>query len=159
MGEKGEEGEEGEEEAWEVPKAKSRRVKRRNVQASDGWTVVTHTGPGRSKDVEAVLDGARPKDVGKGLTVEKLVGELRKLEERFRDTECARKMGEILKRAGIEGTMQEEAVCIGIGSFSLDWAHRWRALWQLVLFLFVVEQGMSSILQSPLLEGLCISRL
>ena len=152
MGEKGEDG------ACEVPKAKSRRVKRRNVQASDGWTVVTH-GSGRKGENESILDNARPRDVFKGLTVEKLVGEFRKLEERFRDTECARKMGEILKRAGIEGTMQEEAVCIGIGSFSLDWAHRWRALWQLVLFLFVVEQGMSSILQSPLLEGLCISRL
>jgi hypothetical protein len=32
----------------------------------------------------------------------------------------------------------KEAVCIGIGSLSADWEHRWRSMWQLVLFVEVV---------------------
>jgi hypothetical protein len=133
--------------AWEEPKGKGRRVKRRQVQAGDGWTVVTHTASGRAKRNEEILEGSHPRALVLGLTVEKLGLEFRELERRFRDTACARQLGEILKYRVMVGEGQksdegvENAVCIGIGSFSIDWEHRWRALWQLVLFLFVIKEG------------------
>jgi hypothetical protein len=133
--------------AWEEPKGKGRRVKRRQVQASDGWTVVTHTESGRAKQNEEILEGSRPRALVPGLTVDKLGLEFRELEKRFRDTACARLLKGMLECRIIVGEEQdndegvENAVCIGIGSFSIDWEHRWRALWQLVLFLFVVKEG------------------
>jgi hypothetical protein len=76
-----------------------------------------------------------------GLTAEKMLEDFRTLQERWEDTLLAQQVKEILeKRGGDGGWGVENAVCIGIGSFSRDWAHRWRSLWQLVLFVDVVER-------------------
>ncbi|KAF2733770.1 hypothetical protein EJ04DRAFT_438379 [Polyplosphaeria fusca] len=118
--------------ARETEKPRTRRVKRKNVQAGDGWTVVTHASSGEG----VALDGVRARGTVQGLTVEMLMHDLRQRRERWRDTECAR---------GLEGAMGQrswdvgEAVCIGIGSFSLDWEHRHRAMWQLVMLLEVIR--------------------
>ncbi|KAF2660303.1 hypothetical protein K491DRAFT_589277 [Lophiostoma macrostomum CBS 122681] len=158
--------------AWEEPKGKSRRVKRRQVQTSDGWTVVTHTTSGRADQHEQILEGERPRTLVPGLTIERLGLEFKELERRFRDTTCARQLGGMLKSRVMIGEGQEvgngvdTAVCIGIGSFSVDWEHRWRAMWQLVLFLFVVKESptigeheIQMVAQEPLFTSLDISFL
>ena len=144
------------------------RVKRQQVAAEDGWTVITH---GLSN---VSLDDDHQKSKGKtaktsplstipgmvsGLTPEKLLVEFKTLQERWEDTLLARQIDDVFSGrkehdAGEEKETEKEkegngdghemcwgvneAVCIGIGSFSRDWAHRWRSLWQLVLFVDVV---------------------
>lgn len=116
------------------------RVKRQQIQSEDGWTVITH---GLSR---VSLDEKEPKkeagslapQIVKDLTAEKLAAEFKMLQERWEDTVLAAQVREIIQ--GQKEWDVKEAVCIGIGSFSRDWAHRWRSLWQLVLFIDVVGQ-------------------
>ena len=117
---------------------KGRRVKRTQVQSDDGWTVVSGgSGSGSgSKPSSSVAKAARPTRVVNGLTVEKLVAEYGAMQKRWRKSTCARDLGRML---GLGEWSVEGAVCIGIGSFALDWEHRYRSLWQLVLFMGVVE--------------------
>jgi hypothetical protein len=124
------------------------RVKRKEVQSDDGWTVITHGLASVSlndkggKETDA---GSLPSRTVEGLTAEKLLEDFRTLQERWDDTLLAQQVREIVeKRNAASKWGVEEAVCIGIGSFSRDWAHRWRSLWQLVLFVDVVNRRMSS---------------
>ena len=123
------------------------RVKRKEVQSDDGWTVITHglasiSLDGKGKGADAV---SLPTKMVEGLTAEKLLDDFRLLQERWEDTLLAKQVKEIVEKKSADGKGDvEEAVCIGIGSFSRDWAHRWRSLWQLVLFVDVVGQRMSS---------------
>ncbi|CAG5160216.1 uncharacterized protein ALTATR162_LOCUS5764 [Alternaria atra] len=120
------------------------RVKRKEIQSDDGWTVITHGLASVSlndKGKGEVDAGSLPTRVVEGLTAEKMLEDFRTLQERWEDTLLAQQVKEILeKRGGDGGWGVENAVCIGIGSFSRDWAHRWRSLWQLVLFVDVVER-------------------
>ncbi|KAI4682030.1 uncharacterized protein J4E88_004917 [Alternaria novae-zelandiae] len=120
------------------------RVKRKEVQSEDGWTVITHglasislDGKGK-KEADA---GSLPTRIVEGLTAEKLSDDFRLLQERWEDTLLAKQVKEIVEKKSADGKGDvEEAVCIGIGSFSRDWAHRWRSLWQLVLFVDAVNR-------------------
>jgi hypothetical protein len=123
------------------------RVKRKEVQSDDGWTVITHGLASVSlndkggKETDA---GSLPSRTVEGLTAEKLLEDFRTLQERWDDTLLAQQVREIVeKRNAASKWGVEEAVCIGIGSFSRDWAHRWRSLWQLVLFVDVVNRRTS----------------
>lgn len=125
----------------ELAQTKSRRVKRKKVQASDGWTIVTHsesTGDVNGKQ-EGLLHDARITKMVDGLTVPKMLELFEGMTGRWKETTCAK---------GVEETIRKrtwnvrEALCIGIGSFSLDWEHRHRSMWQLVLFVDVVGMGM-----------------
>ncbi|KAH6882097.1 hypothetical protein BKA58DRAFT_13633 [Alternaria rosae] len=119
------------------------RVKRKEVQSDDGWTVITHglasvslDGKGK-KEADA---GSFPTRIVEGLTAEKLLEDFRLLQERWEDTLLAQQVKDIVEKSADSKWGVEEAVCIGIGSFSRDWAHRWRSMWQLVLFVDVVGQ-------------------
>ncbi|KAF2004106.1 hypothetical protein P154DRAFT_66528 [Amniculicola lignicola CBS 123094] len=133
-----------EDDVWEVPKAKNWRVKRRTA----GQDAAS-----RNLDCSS---GAitRPKRVVEGLTVEKLAAEFGKMRRRFKSSECAKGVGRVLKRRDWRGRV-DKAVCIGIGSLSTDWENRWRSMWQLVLFEWVVgqvsneEQGIRLFAQEP----------
>jgi len=123
------------------------RVKRKEVQSDDGWTVITHglasiSLDGKGKEADA---GSLPTKIVEGLTAEKLLDDFRLLQERWEDTLLAKQVQAIVEKRSADSKWDvEEAVCIGIGSFSRDWAHRWRSLWQLVLFVDVVGRRMSS---------------
>lgn len=149
------------------------RVKRKEVEAEDGWTVVTHGLSNLSigKDGEKCgcgsekVAGALPTDVVHGLTAEKLMGDFKKLQERWEDTSVAKQIEEILNTRHCN---IDSAVCIGIGSLSRDWAHRWRSLWQLVLFVNVVtrcksktsrESGVKMYAQDPAFTPLDVTFL
>jgi hypothetical protein len=107
------------------------RVKRKEVQTEDGWTVITHGLSNMSLDA-----GSLPSHVVEGLTAERLKGDFEKLQERWEDSGLAGQVKGILEKGEWD---VREAVCVGVGSFSRDWVHRWRSLWQLVLFAGVVE--------------------
>ncbi|CAN9249977.1 unnamed protein product [Alternaria alternata] len=120
------------------------RVKRKEVQSDDGWTVITHGLASVSlndKGKKEIDAGSLPTRTVEGLTAEKLLENFRTLQDRWEDTLLAKQVKEILEKSGGDsGWGVEEAACIGIGSFSRDWEHRWRSLWQLVLFVAVVER-------------------
>jgi hypothetical protein len=123
---------------WET--AKTRRVKKKHVQSEDGWTVVAGSGSRTdSSHHDASIKKAkdvRPTRIVPGLTVEKLVAELKDMEKRWRRSSCARTLENMMR---LRDWRVDKAACIGIGSFSLDWEHRYRSLWQLVLFMDVVK--------------------
>ncbi|KAF1957962.1 hypothetical protein CC80DRAFT_410048 [Byssothecium circinans] len=112
------------------------RSKRKQVQAGDGWTVVAGSGSAKESGETQHLRHARPTEVVNGLTVDKLAEEFRGMDTRWRATSCAQTLEKML---GLRDWNVKEAACIGIGSLSLDWAHRYRSLWQLVLFMAVVK--------------------
>jgi hypothetical protein len=123
---------------WET--VKPRRAKRKQVQNEDGWTVVAGTGSRtESSHHEASAKkakDARPTRIVPGLSVEKLVTEFKDMEKRWRQSSCARNLEKMIR---LRDWRVDKAVCIGIGSFSLDWEHRYRSLWQVVLFMDVVK--------------------
>ncbi|RYO71013.1 hypothetical protein AA0113_g2449 [Alternaria arborescens] len=120
------------------------RVKRKEVQSEDGWTVITHGLASvslKDKGKKEIDAGSLPTRTVEGLTAEKLLEDFRTLQDRWEDTLLAKQVKEILEKSGGDSAWGvEKAACIGIGSFSRDWAHRWRSLWQLVLFVAVVER-------------------
>lgn len=131
----------GEQATPDPPKTKSRRVKRKKVQAGDGWTIVTHVdhkGGAAGKGDESALHDSRPTRTVDGLNVTTLMDDFKRLTARWKETSCAKGLNEMLgkRKWGVN-----EAACIGIGSFSLDWEHRHRSMWQLVLFVDVVNMG------------------
>jgi hypothetical protein len=114
------------------------------VASDDGWTVITHGLSGLSLDKGADTSEnntgdksahSLPPRTVSGMTPESLLADFKKLQQRWTDTACAEHVARLLTDKTWEVT---DAVCIGIGSFSRDWEHRHRALWQLVLFLDVV---------------------
>jgi hypothetical protein len=119
------------------------RIKRQEVESEDGWTVITHglsnvkldDGVGE-KDKKKVA-GAMPSQTVKDLTAEKLMAEFEKLQGRWVDSAVARQVKELVSKKTRD---VDTAACIGVGSFSRDWEHRWRSVWQLVLFVDVVRQ-------------------
>lgn len=170
------------------------RIKRQQVAAEDGWTVITHglanvslvnaekSSHGDDKGKRNAKDNSTGKkgtafvlpDVISDITAEKLLAEFKMLQERWRHLGVAGQIDGIFggragrkeAEAGEEGEKDmengkkddwdiREAMCIGIGSFSRDWVHRWRSLWQLVLFVDVVGKGMF-LLCFPVLPSVCM---
>ena len=134
-------------------KQKSLRSKRTTVPLEDGWSIVTHTpasshsshkhGPrkphhGSHSKEDAQISLARPRGIVLGMTVPRLRQEYRDFEERWRGSGCRNVLVGMLK--GREWGIRE-AVCLGVGSLSVDWENRGRGMWQVVLFVDVVGIG------------------
>jgi hypothetical protein len=118
------------EETWETPKAKGWRLKKKaHAGHSNGVT-----GEKQLQDARP----ARPTRLVEGITVQKLVQEYVDMEKKWNGTECAKRLERLLSKKEWD---VKEAVGIGVGSFSLDWEHRYRSLWQLVLFANVRRLG------------------
>ncbi|KAK3078461.1 hypothetical protein LTS18_007452 [Coniosporium uncinatum] len=119
------------------------RQKRVQVSLDDGWTVVTSSSTTTRIPTEGTSAHAHPKlPQEKGLTVQKLQQEYERYRELLRASECARTVEAVLKRWQREGEGSwgiDTAVCVGLGQLSVEAAVRRRAMWQLVLFLHVVE--------------------
>lgn len=104
----------------------------------DGWTVVTR-GMSRVKLHDRHADGSgAPPQIIPSLTAAKLRDEIAAMQMRWRDCAVARQVEELVNDARKSRDVRT-AVCVGIGSFARDWTHRYRSLWQLVLFLDVVR--------------------
>lgn len=133
------------------------RVKRQQVDTEDGWTVITHglsnlsVGSGKKKGRAGgrgtAHAGSMPEDLVHGLTAEKMLQDFNNRTEKWKTTACAQNLEGLLENREWE---VDSAVCIGIGSFSRDWEHRHRAMWQLVLFVAVVSKR-----RFPISQVLC----
>lgn len=148
------------------------RVKRREVESEDGWTVITHglsnlkvgenkKEKGNAKGGKRNVAGQLPRGTVKDLTAEKLVAEFEMLQERWKKNSVARQVQDLF---GKRENVVTNAVCIGIGSFARDWEQRWRSLWQLVLFvdgvrLLSKNKVMKSFVQDPAFTTLDIEFL
>lgn len=137
-----------------------KREKRQKVQNDDGWTVVSG---GRVKEGKVVEQPrtSRPARIVNGLNEEKLCDEFNAMEKKWAKTSCAKNLDRML---GLRDWTVKRAVCIGIGSFSIDWDHRYRSLWQLALFRAVVKilqrkSSLSLYAQEPAFTPLDISFL
>lgn len=109
--------------------------KRRQVHGDDGWTVVAGGRADKGNEPDQ-LQSTRPVGTVAGLTEQKLLYEMDAMERKWKKTSCAKTLDRMLS---LREWKVQEAVCIGIGSFSKDWDHRYRSLWQLVLFRAVIE--------------------
>jgi len=139
-------------------------TKRTTVALDDGWSLVTHTStasssparrqrnsnqnknkintvaPQKPSKTDSLLASARPTALVPGLTVSKLKEEFKDYETKFRASDFWERLKEIVKKKGI-GKI-EKAVCLGVGSLSLEWENQRRAIWQMVLFIAVLALGM-----------------
>ncbi|OCL08463.1 hypothetical protein AOQ84DRAFT_388818 [Glonium stellatum] len=167
--------------------ARASHVKRTTVPLEDGWSMVTHsssrersnvlTSHGALADTPKQTDDSTranlPKDASKpakqeqeylyprhivdGLTVKKLLHEYRQLKQRWDETLCAKQLRAILRSRKWH---VNKAFCLATSSFSFDWENRMRALWQLVLFMDVVQnvsregETVSLFAQEPLFNDL-----
>ena len=153
--------------------ARASHVKRVTIPLEDGWSMVTHSSPrGRSnmlishgalcgtteqtddltraniteetsKQAKQEHERLYPRYIVNGLTVEKLLEEYHKLKKGWDETLCAKQLEAVL---GSRKWNVKEAFCLATSSFSFDWENRTRALWQLVLFMDVVQKGKICIL-------------
>jgi hypothetical protein len=96
-----------------------------------------------SKQVKQEHERLYPRYIVNGLTVEKLLEEYHQLKKRWDETLCAKQLEAML---GSRKWNVKEAFCLATSSFSFDWENRTRALWQLVLFMDVVQKGKIRIL-------------
>ncbi|TKA67875.1 hypothetical protein B0A49_07251 [Cryomyces minteri] len=116
---------------------KSSWAKRIETITSDGWTVVAHINPSAS----VINHSERETSTGvryilPGLTLERLQSDYDRARVQWQDGECHTRLTEILSRTTWD---VEHAVCLGVGSFSVDTQNRWRSLWQLVAFTSIVS--------------------
>ncbi|KAF2104203.1 hypothetical protein NA57DRAFT_70420 [Rhizodiscina lignyota] len=144
----------------------AQNTKSRNVDLGDGWTVVTRgirrlssavRNPLRkASDAKSGVEGEvgepddtvapEPEDVGE------LIRRFEKLRDRWRGLPYRQILLDLLDSIWQHGSREEpgcqerridNAVCIAIGSFSTDWLGAeqtsLRSLWQLVLFLEIME--------------------
>jgi hypothetical protein len=128
------------------------RVKRQEVQSEDGWTVITHglanvhldNKNQKKKSTGKKVSGQVPTQTVVGLTAQKLLSEFENLQERWKDTRVAKQIDALKTKWEVK-----QAVCIGIGSFSRDWEHRHRSMWQLVLFFSIASSSIPKFAQDP----------
>jgi hypothetical protein len=115
-----------------------KRQRRKQIHSDDGWTVVAG-GRADKNDEANKLQSSRPVGTAAGLTLDKLLCELDAMERKWKNSSCAKTLDRMLS---LREWKVQQAVCIGIGSFSIDWDHRYRSLWQLVLFRAVIQSCM-----------------
>ncbi|KAI4916932.1 hypothetical protein J4E90_003436 [Alternaria incomplexa] len=90
------------------------RVKRKEVQSEDGWTVITHGLASISLDGNGKKEadtGSLPTRIVEGLTAEKLLDDFRLLQERWEDTLLSKQVKEIVEKRSADGKWGvEEAI-------------------------------------------------
>ncbi|CAN9343857.1 unnamed protein product [Alternaria alternata] len=97
------------------------RVKRKEVQSDDGWTVITHGLASVSlndKGKKEIDAGSLPTRTVEGLTAEKLLEDFRTLQDRWEDTLLAKQVKEILEKSG--GDIKDDNKDTKLGCFAQD---------------------------------------
>jgi hypothetical protein len=114
--------------------------KRIIAESEDGWSRVERTTPSRYGSTPVVNSSLPPVD--RSLTVQKLLDEHTRCKQQWVDSEARRWLQQLLTRQMAEGGWSlNKAVCVALGSISLSWANRLRSVWQLVMFMDVVDIG------------------
>lgn len=109
-------------------------------ETEDGWSRVEHTAPTRYGSTPVV--GSSLPAVDRWLTVQKLLDEHSRCKRQWVESEARRWLQQLLARQTPEGGWSlNKAVCVALGSPSLSWANRLRSVWQLVMFMDLVDMG------------------
>lgn len=112
-------------------------------ESEDGWSRVERTTPSRYGSTPTVDSSLPPVD--RSLTVQKLLDEHIRCKKQWVKSEARQWLQQLLARQMAErGWSLNKAVCVALGSPSLSWANRLRSVWQLVMFMDVVDMGMTS---------------
>ncbi|CAD0091052.1 unnamed protein product [Aureobasidium mustum] len=107
-------------------------------ETEDGWSRVEHTAPTRYGSKPVV--GSSLPAVDRSLTVQKLLDEHTRCKRQWVESEARRWLQQLLTRQMAEGGWSlNKAVCVALGSPSLSWANRLRSVWQLVMFMDLVD--------------------
>ncbi|KAI4819834.1 hypothetical protein E4T44_10382 [Aureobasidium sp. EXF-8845] len=107
-------------------------------ESEDGWSRVEHTGPSRHENTPPIDSSLPPVD--QSLTVQKLLDEHTRCKKQWVESEARRWLQQLLARQMAEGGWSlNKAVCLALGSPSQLWAHRPRSVWQLVMFMDLVD--------------------
>ncbi|KAH0007053.1 hypothetical protein KCU78_g11978, partial [Aureobasidium melanogenum] len=107
-------------------------------ETEDGWSRVEHTVPTRYGSTPVV--GSSLPSVDRSLTVQKLLDEHTRCKQQWVESEARRWLQQLLARQMAEGGWSlNKAVCVALGSPSLSWANRLRSVWQLVMFMDLVD--------------------
>jgi hypothetical protein len=120
-------------------------VKRKNIELSDGWSVVTNSqstpvttpaSPNPHLDPEADYSPPIPE------RVISIIAEVNTYLERWRTSKCATDLSQILRRRKVrEGEGIDNAICAGLGSLNTESLMQKKTrMWQFVVFLWLVEQ-------------------
>ena len=118
-------------------------------ESEDGWSRVERTTPSRYGSTP-VVDSSLP-PVDRSLTVQKLLDEHTRCKQQWAECEARRWLQQLLVRQVAErGWSLNKAVCVALGSPSLSWANRLRSVWQLVMFMDLVDMGMTRHIYRPL---------
>ncbi|KAI5207829.1 hypothetical protein E4T39_01762 [Aureobasidium subglaciale] len=107
-------------------------------ESEDGWSRVERTAPTRHGNTPLVQEALPPID--RSLTLEKLLDEHKRCKQQWVNSEARRWLQQLLARQMSEsGWSLNKAVCVALGSPSLSWANRLRSVWQLVMFMDLVD--------------------
>ncbi|CAD0112538.1 unnamed protein product [Aureobasidium uvarum] len=107
-------------------------------ESEDGWSRVEHTAPPRYGRTAAVDSSLPPVD--RSLTAQKLLDEHNRCKQQWVESDARRWLQQLLARQMTEGGWSlNKAICVALGSPSLSWANRHRSVWQLVMFMDLVD--------------------
>lgn len=107
-------------------------------ESEDGWSRVERTAPTRHGSTPLIQETLPPVD--KSLTVQKLSEEHKRCKQQWVESDTRQWLQQLLARQMPEGGWPlNKAVCVALGSPSLSWANRLRSVWQLVMFIDMVE--------------------
>jgi hypothetical protein len=115
-------------------------AKRVISQSEDGWSRIERTAPTRHGVSATIREELPPVD--RSLTVQKLLEEHEKCKRQWVESDARQWLQQLLMRQMDKGGWAlNKAVCVALGSLSLAWANRSRSVWQLVMFMDLVDMG------------------
>ncbi|KAE9972530.1 hypothetical protein BLS_003975 [Venturia inaequalis] len=122
----------------------AQHVKRKTVELSDGWSVITSS---KSKPLTAHttnphLDPDADYSPPTPERVTTVVAEVNTYLERWRHSQCATGLPNILRRRKAkDGGVVDNAICAGLGSLNTEsLAQKRTRMWQFVVFLWLIDE-------------------
>lgn len=143
------------------PKGSYIHTRKEETSLDDGWTRISYTQQDRRHGVAPNAQVAKLPPVQPGLSVEKLRSEFDRFGEKWRASECRKRVigriGRGLNGSEKKRTEIRKGVAVALGSLSLDWQNRFNSLWQLVVFKDITDQSESPyfIGTAPFVAELC----
>lgn len=125
----------------------TQHVKRKTVELSDGWSVITSSKskPFASHAHTANLHLDHEADYSQPTTeqVTSIIAEVNTHLERWRATQPATDLANTLQRRKVKnGGVVDNAICAGLGSLNTEsLVHKKTRMWQFVVFLWLVEEA------------------
>lgn len=124
--------------------------KRVIAESEDGWSRVERSVGNRSGGATTTVTETLP-PVDGSLTVHKLQEEHARCRKQWAESSARQSLQRLVTRQMPEaGWPLDKAVCVALGSPSRAWSNRTRSVWQLVMFVDLVDMGRERVLASKL---------